>query len=402
MATAPTQGVALEARLQRIFLAQGTLAERRLKPSAGGDRRMSATDIDVLISEYSSGFHLTRRHAECKGGKVAVLDRILWLNGVKTLLGADASYLVLKDVDYDVAQFGRALDVQLLSVKQLQDWEQALKIPEDTWPCRSDYEAFEVALARWSILSRKKGVDGSWKLIREVMAFVEIDSWLFFQYRHLNRLLRYLKRLADEYPKVQSDVDGGLCCRYAIAALLVRLSQYLLAVCHDVMAVAPSDMNTYLMKKLTYGDQDPRHVAAIIEGTVKWVKEALAGRGTALPAEADVERLFARPPHAEEFAELIQRLLLSAGEVTFLPLALEVGQFDNWQRLGGFPRLQAAALAGDSLAALVKGFLVRALSIPNALMNGLGQDLRAVYKTGAGRKGHAPSGEGTQLPLDSH
>ena len=79
MVATPLAGAGLEARVQRLFLAQGVFAERHLFPTASPDHRMLATDIDVLISEYVSGFHVTRRHAECKGGKTRLLDRILWL-----------------------------------------------------------------------------------------------------------------------------------------------------------------------------------------------------------------------------------------------------------------------------------------------------------------------------------
>ena len=97
----------LEARAHRLFLAQGLFAERGLLPTATPDRRMLATDIDVLVSEYGSGFHLTRRHVECKSGKFALLDRILWLNGVRTLLRADSSYLVATDIDLSASDFAR-------------------------------------------------------------------------------------------------------------------------------------------------------------------------------------------------------------------------------------------------------------------------------------------------------
>ena len=98
-------GLTLEARAHRLFLAQGSFAERGLLPTATADRRMLATDIDVLVSEYGSGFHLTRRHVECKSGKFKLLDRILWLNGVRTLLRANSSYLIATDVDLSASDF---------------------------------------------------------------------------------------------------------------------------------------------------------------------------------------------------------------------------------------------------------------------------------------------------------
>ncbi len=205
MADQPAEGVGLEARLLRVFLAQGSFAEKRLFPAADANRRMLATDIDVLVSEYGSGFHLTRRHVECKGGKAPVLDRILWLAGVRTLLEAEASYLVLKEVNYEAARFAWDLNVQLISHKQLVDWETSLQIPTERWPCRSDFQAFEVARNRWHKLSGQKDADEAWQLLKETLAFIEVDSWLHFQYRLLNRLLRHLTTLGTELPKMADD-----------------------------------------------------------------------------------------------------------------------------------------------------------------------------------------------------
>src|SRR5260370_12775543 len=183
-------GLLLEARAQLLFLAQGSFAERCLLPTATTDRRMLATDIDVLVSEYVSGFHLTRRHVECKSGKFALLDRILWLNGVRTLLRADSSYLIAEDVDLEATEFARSLDVELFTTKHLETWEKSVGISGDVWPCRSDYLTFDAARSVWRKASDKD--DEVWRFLRTALAFVEIESWLTFRYRLLNKLLRLI------------------------------------------------------------------------------------------------------------------------------------------------------------------------------------------------------------------
>lgn len=397
----PKQGIGLEARVQRVFMAQGLLAERRLQPATSSDHRMLATDIDVLVSEYGSGFHLTRRHAECKGGNVPVLDRILWLNGVRSLLGADASYLVLKDVDYNAARFANDLDVQLLSERQIGNWEAALGVPNDVWPCRSEFQSFEVARSRWAKLSGAKNADEPWRFLRTVLGFIEIDSWHLFQYRHLNRLFRYLQLLGELFPKVKDDIDKALCCKYCASSALVRLAQYLLAVCLEVSPVASSDLRAHLTERLTFGDQDPRRVVDIVGTTVEWVRRALAAKGSTMPPEIDVSRLYASPPYSAEFAELVSRLLEKPDEAIRLPVALEVALFDNRERLGRFPRLQAAASEGDGLAALVIGFIIRSTAIPKDMLEGLGTDIRGVYRSTGARKAKTGKGTVEQLSLES-
>ena len=377
MMNQPTEGVGLEARLLRVFLSQGSFAERRLWPAADARHRMLATDIDVLVSEYGSGFDLTRRHVECKGGKSRLLDRILWLSGVRTLLEAETSYLVLPTIDYDASRFAWGLNVQLMGAKQLTEWETSLKIPAGRWPCRSDFRTFETARSRWHKATRQRDADEVWRLLSEILAFVEVDSWLEFQYRLLNRLLRYLATLGEKFGNLDDDAEKALLCRYCASALLVRLAQYLLAICLDVTPVAGSELKNYVTERLTFGDQNPRYVQSIVRDTVRWVKQALAEKRVELPAAVDTNRLFEPPPYVDEFVELVHQLVSRSDEASCLPIALEVTQFDNLRELGDFPRLSAAAAKGDALAALVKGFVIRNAPVPRGLLEGIAEETRA-------------------------
>lgn len=374
MTTRPT-GITLEARVQRLFLAQGIFAERRLWPSVTTDRRMLATDIDVLVSEYASGFHLTRRHAECKGGKLALLDRILWLNGVRTLLGADATYLVGQDLDLDASEFARRLSVELITFKHLEAWETSLGIPPDTWPCRTDLQLYEAARDRWQELSGEKGADEAWRWLRDALAFIEIESWLAFRYRHLNKTLRLFVSLAVQAQKNGLNTEQLLCANYVFSALLVRFTHHLLGVCLDVSTILPTDVKKYLLERLTFGDQDPKFATGLIQGTVQWIDKALKEGGSGLPSSIDVSRLYAAPAYGDEFAELIQRLLNQSNEARYLPIAMEMQEFGHRDIEQKIPRLRAAAAAGDSLAALVKGFVIRAFSPPQRLIEPVGAAL---------------------------
>lgn len=394
-------GVGLEARIQRLFIAQGVFAERRLFPSASADHRMLATDVDVLISEYASGFHVTRRHVECKGGRIKLLDRILWLSGVRKLLHADTSYLVVSDYETDASEFARSLDIQLLNVKQLEGWEAAIPVPQDLWPCRSEYQSYDKAKAVWTKLISSKQTDAYWQLLRKILGFIEIDSWLGFHYRDLNKLLRLIRELSRDYDRIRPDLHGQLCARYLFSALLVRLCQYLLAICQDVMRLPATDLRNYLDQRLIYGDQDPGHISGLIDGTVKWVKQALEKEGKALPPEIDIGRLYEAPPYAAEFFELTNRLLQESNDARYLAIAMETSQFGTPDVTSKFPRLQTAAMAGDSLAAVVKGFVLRAFSVPGSLAMPVSNDLRATYHTAAASLKKPKKNNQAQLPLQT-
>jgi len=394
----PDQGVGLESRVQRLFFAQGLFAERGLYPSAGPDYSMRATDVDVLVSEYSSRFHLTRRHFECKGGKVQVLDRILWLNGLRSLLGADTSYLLLKSADRAIAMFGRTLNIELMAVDDLKTWEDAVSFPKDRWPARSDYQAFEVARKSWVKKYGNKRADGQWLKLKGALAFIEVDSWLDFRYSHVNKTLRLISELGESIPSLTADRDKRVCSLYVISALQVRLAQQLLAACHDITPVPRTEVKSYIAEKLTFGDHEPGQVSGIVRGTADWIRRGLDEAKMPMPDTVDINRLFTPPLYAEEFAELLHRLRAQSDAAGFLPIAFEMTQFENVGTLKAFPRLHAATREAESLVALVKGFLVRTQKVQMKTLNGVGDQIRTVYSS----KPKEQTSEHSQLPLDNH
>lgn len=365
-----SRGPGLEARVQRLFLAQGILAERNLKIIVDRSREKTATDIDVLISEYGSGFHLTRRHAECKGGvKTHPLDRILWMRGVRELLGADSSYFIADEDDPEVAFFARRLEIDLWTLRHLEQMEGALKIPADIWPCRSEYDPFSRVRGRWSLLERDEPESRWWPLFKGAMQFVEQDSWMLPSYTRLNRLMRLLGDIGTLLKSGEIGTDAAKeSARYAVSGLLVRAAQYLIFACYDVSVLQRTDIPSYLSGRLVFGDHDAAHSRTLVEGGLKLASSALEAQGAKAP-HLDPARLMTPPEWKDGFTALILRLLDNSNEARYLPIAMETLQFDNSDSTKKLQRLASAVRAGGDLASLVKGFLVQALALPQELLD---------------------------------
>src|SRR5688572_23862871 len=109
-------GAALEARVQRLFMCQGAFAERGLFIRAARGESRLVTDIDVISHDYNINFHHRRIYAECKGGQnIATLDRVVWIRGLKEMVGAEFAYLVLDHCDPNSTQFARSHGVEILT-----------------------------------------------------------------------------------------------------------------------------------------------------------------------------------------------------------------------------------------------------------------------------------------------
>jgi hypothetical protein len=276
-----------------------------------------------------------------------------------------------------------------MNIRQIDDLEKALKVTSDVWPCRSDFNLFEPLRGRWRKLAAASGKDDVVRGLKDVQRFVEVDSWLEFRYGDLNRALRHLRWLAEIHPTL--DAEHKIWCQYLIGATHVRLAQYLLAICRDVTAVVPTDLKEYLLRRLTYGDQDAEYIAGVVEGTVSWVERSLARKGIELPSDIDPRRLMTPPPYAEEFVDLIRFLTDSATESIYLVVAAEVQEFDDIPRLRGYPRLVSAAQAGDKVAALVTGFLIRAFGVPKELLSGCASHIRAASTSARSTRAKPPA-----------
>jgi len=378
MAKKEDEGAILEARVQRLFLAQGSFAERGLIPAATPDRKMLATEIDVLVSEYVSGFHVTKRHIECKTGKFPLLDRILWLRGVRTMLGADSSYLIASDVDLDAEEFARSLQVEIFSVAHLESWETSANVDPGIWPCRSNHIVFDAARKLWNSRATQKDADEEWRWLRQHLQFVEVEGWREMRYRHLNKALRIFGELAKRYPSLTLDSDKNWAARYLFSALLVRLAQYSMAVCADVLPLPRTDRGSYLARRLTFGDQQPEQAAGLISMSIEWMKRSLSNRGITLPEEVDLARVQTPPTYSKEFAALTEEILDHSTEARYLVLATEREQFGA-QADDKLSRFRAAANNGGRVAAYLKGFVVRAFSIPSGLADPIHDDLTSAY-----------------------
>lgn len=366
MAAAKSNGTELEARVHRLSLAQGVYAERTLFPAASSDHRLLATDIDVLATEYHGNFHATRCNYECKSGKTKILDRVLWSVGVQALLRADASYLVVKAADNETVLFSRALGVEIVKIDDLSSLETSLGISPDLWPARSNYRVFDEAKCKWRQRYQADNPSGSWKTLRAAIAFLDVDGWLGFHYRNVNRLFRHFDEVAQIFNARPGD-DELLCSRYILAALTVRFSQYLLGICQDVAGIDSTEHAEYIRTKLVFGDNQPEHAKGIIHGTIRLVEEALRAMDRKPSLDIHPERLMTPPPFAGDLVRLVSEVRATPNSARFLPLAMEIHLFDNGRTQTAFDPVGHATKQCEHLVGLVSGFLIRSFNVSGAI-----------------------------------
>ena len=374
------EGTRLECRMLRLFFAQGIFAERSLQFAIGGDYEKKATDLDVLATEYGTGFRATRVNVESKSGKnVSKIDRILWLAGLRSLLHTEVSYFLVQEIDNDVAKFAEALKVNVFTERQLSIWEESSGLASSSWIGRSNYELYESVLLRWADLSRQgKGLDQDWLVLKEAQRFLRVDGWQHFSYANLNRLFRLAQDLSNLL-KLTNDGHKKLCSRYYLGSLFVRFCQFLVHMCADLLSVPQTDFDRYIERKLIFGDSDSKSANVIVQQTLNWVTRVLELNHIVPPEQLDIRRLQTLPEFTEPLLVLVKRCFERPLIATNLPLTAELLMFSAADETKT-ETLTAAFNKSLGLAAQSRGFFCRLIELDSTELENISADLSSFYE----------------------
>jgi hypothetical protein len=118
-------GLQLEARIQRLLFNQGYFATRNVfLPGHYQARGASTPDIDVLGYSFSQDFVPTIVIYDCKSGRSAVVNRVLWLQALARRVNATRVYMVRRDTRKDIKYYGLAEGVRFIDFAMLNELEQ--------------------------------------------------------------------------------------------------------------------------------------------------------------------------------------------------------------------------------------------------------------------------------------
>lgn len=366
--TLASSGQGLEARLQRLLIALGTHAERGLTVRTGNKGSRIVTDIDVMGVSYTQDFHRSVFHAECKGEKRAkTLDRMFWLAGVRKLLQADRSLLVMQSHDPSSSDFARLLEIETLSFNSLQELEHRYSISEDWWPGRANYMRWDDLQPTRERYSSVSGItDEILYIVREIYVLCYEDAWRVSSYGSLNRLLRLLGSISEDSEAVEFPPTLLQIIRLAVSYGLVRLSHYLLNTCQDLIIRQPLDRSKYLADRLVFGNQNARQMRLLTERYMRMMKSAFDQYGIEPPARWEADFMLQTPKYQEALLETVQRLLTNPEQAVALPLAMELIQFGFEPEPRGV--VETAVETGRPAVEIVKALLTQEFSVPPDLL----------------------------------
>ncbi|HCG01062.1 MAG TPA: hypothetical protein DEV93_11025 [Chloroflexi bacterium] len=202
-------------------------------------KRYDLTDIDVVGVRFDSDLTWQTVVADCKSGKESAINRLFWLRGVMTFLGADRGYLVMKSIGPECREVALRMNVSLMDEENLTQYETDKSLDVGSLNCFT-LSAYDRNAALWGLQFPKNySPNDAEQQIQKLFNYLSYNYWFNQEYRNIQVLLSALENAA---PAMEAHPDKERMKVAAYTALLLW-SISLLKMCGSVIATKGSEIH---------------------------------------------------------------------------------------------------------------------------------------------------------------
>jgi hypothetical protein len=259
--------------------------------------------------------------------------------------------------------------VEILQHAGLNALENALKINANFWPGRSNFFVYEPLDKAVGQEADKRGTAlQHW--IQESCEIWREASALSFSYGRLNNLLTQIERLVEILKIEKPTNEIAATYHYGVAALLVRLSQYVLYSAADTLGMTKTEREDFIAERLTSGTLGLQQTRKIMRGALNLARAKLKEHEIESPPNWDAEHLVTPPSYARAFTEVVERVVANGHRARMLPLAMELRLYGFAGDERGSSGLVKRVDYALPLTGLIRGFVVQSLGLPESWTQG--------------------------------
>jgi hypothetical protein len=361
------RGEEFERRTARLLTAEGAFVRRRVTLEPRFGERFLVTDCDLLTFQISSTLSWTMAVGECKTteakGAPSAADRLLWLTGVRALVGAQASFLATTRSASDVVRrLGMALGSTVIDERDLRRREAIHGLEPETQEgphgrAQSDRER--------RVFETSRGDDE----LRRLYWFARSEVWLLEPVPGIKRALGALRVLTTRWaPGLGGPQDEAF--RFLAGEIVTSVGLNAVRIGRDAYGHPEEIFANRLAEQLAEGLADYRTLVELSKTVDRYILGFL--REAAVDPAKAVAALGAfspKPPsYAEPLTELIARFAEAPAEASRLPGYIAAR----------FASEQGRSVEGNEetarLARLLAAFLERQARLPSALLEPIGRN----------------------------
>lgn len=361
----PTEGDRAEARVAQLWFWEGFYSRsgidlrRHYQPEP-----LQVTDLDLLAFEFSPVLQRRKYIGETKTGTgrstPRPLDRIVWLRGLASLVGADGAELTSAiQPTAEARQLGVGLDVRAQTLEDLARREQQVRI---------DVVGDSGSHGETALLRRHEvhATCSSNHDLEQAYWFLRSEVWFLDPWMSLKRTAALVRHLAKMWaPKVTDDEQSAVAWLLAETVSVFTLN--LVTVAREAIALDRRTFETALSERLAAGAVSPMELRRLADAVDRYVAGVL--RQVGAPAHAVVESMGAfqptPPEYAAPLAETAARLAASPQHTRTLPRYLDLILHERLVR-----QREPAPAALNKLGANDLNVLARAARLVAAFLRG--------------------------------
>lgn len=387
------KGEEFERRTARLLTAEGAFVRRRVTLEPRFGERFLVTDCDLLTFEISRTLAWTMAVGECKTteakGAPSAADRLLWLTGVRALVGAHSSFLATTRSASDVVRrLGTALGSTVIDERDLRRREAIHGLEPETQEgphgrAQSERER--------RVFETSRGDDE----LRRLYWFARSEVWLLEPVPAMKRALGALRVLTTRWaPGLDGPQDEAL--RFLAGEIVIAVGLNTVRIARDAYSHPEEIFANRLAEQLAEGLADYRTLVDLSKTVDRYILGFLREAGVdPAKAVAAIGAFSPKPPsYAEPLTELIARFAEAPAGASRLPSYI-ADRFAGEQGLPAEGERETARLAR-----LLAVFLERQARLPAALLEPIGRN-GETYSAGASAR-IAPDPNGVvDAPSDS-
>ncbi|HBJ1651478.1 hypothetical protein [Clostridium botulinum] len=298
------KGYLLEYRIRRLlyymgyFVKGGVLIKSQIENESD-----DITDLDVLGILITKNFSSNNIWADCKSGKAKPLERITWINGMRTYIKIDEIMFVKKNIRLSTKEFARNHDIQILDTEIIDNLEKMYCIDIDdcqgTWDYRCEVKAIK-SFQEIDIYNKES--------IKKILDFIRSSYWALDNYRKVKKSITAMKQLGDiiKLPISDEQMFGVKWAIYEIVTLFLLAT---LNICKEIYCLDDYNKKSILNKNLSSGSLTERQREEVVNASYRLAYSIIKSQNPDFNEKISMPKYESKPPiYFEAYSDLILRI----------------------------------------------------------------------------------------------
>ncbi|MDX3075763.1 hypothetical protein [Streptomyces sp. MI02-7b] len=317
----------MEARVSQLWFWEGFYSRHGVNLQRHYQEPLTITDLDLFAFDFNPQLGMTKYIGEVKSGtgKAAPkpLDRIIWLRGIRELVGADSAELTIATgVNDRIRALGQSLDV---SAQNVADFERREADAVGSLMDLGSQGVQALVLERQvkAVCRRQPDLERAFWFLRGEVFFLEP----FLAIKQLIELLRRIGQLWT--PRLQD--EEALAVRWLAAEAASLLTLHLVAAAGAALSLSRGDWDALVSERSAEGTVPMHQMRKLSDSIDKFVAGILAAAKVSPEIRTDAIGAFLPEPpdYADSLAEICWRLKSDAPVARALPRQMDLLLFER-------------------------------------------------------------------------